>query len=116
MKKLFFILVVMFCAVSCTNKEYCEACKSEIRTLNMQLDIEYHIKEFIWSKLMSNELDYYSFLSYEKGYEKVINEIERLEEKRKDYELEIKKESRKWEFSEITKQTYDNLKKYKYKK
>ena len=112
MKKLFFILVVMFCAVSCTNKEYCEACESEIRTLNMYLNLEYTTKEFIWSKLMSDETDYYSYLYYENEYEKVKNKIKQLEEERKYYELEIKKESRKWEFSEITKQTYDELKKY----
>lgn len=113
MKKLFFILVVMFCAVSCTNKEYCEDCESEIRTLNSQLDLEYHIKEFIYSKLMSDETDYYSYLYHENEYEKVKNRIKQLEKERKYYELEIKKESRKWEFSEITKQTYDELKKHK---
>ena len=113
MKKLFFILVVMFCAVSCTNKEYCEACESEIRTLNMQLDLEYYAKEFIWSKLMSDETSYSLYLFCEKEYEKVKNRIKQLEEERKYYELEIKKESRKWEFSEITKQTYDELKKHK---
>ena len=113
MKKILFILVVMFCAVSCTNKEYCKFCESEIGTLNRQLATEYFVKESIYSKLVSDELDYYSFLSYENEYEKVKNKIERLEEERKYYELEIKKESREWEFSEITKQTYDKLKKYK---
>ena len=68
MKKLFFILVVMFCAVSCTNKEYCEACESEIRTLNMELDLAYYTKKFIYSKLMSDKTDYYLFLSYENEY------------------------------------------------
>lgn len=113
MKKILFILAVMFCAVSCTNKEYCKACESEIRTLNRQLDTEYLVKEFIYSKLVSSELDSYSFLSYENEYEKVKNKIKQLEEKRKYYELEIKKESREWEFSEITKQTYEKLKNYK---
>lgn len=112
MKNLF-ILAVMFCAVSCTNKEYCKACESEIRTLNRQLDTEYFVKEFIYSKLVNGELDYYSFLSYENEYGKVKNNIKQLEKKRNYYELEIKKESREWEFSELTKQTYDELKKYK---
>jgi hypothetical protein len=113
MKKILFILAVMFCAVSCTNKEYCKACESEIRTLNMELNIEYSVKEFIYSKLLSGELDYYTFLYYENEYGKVKNKIEQLEEKRKYYELEIKKESRDWEFSEITKETYDKLKNYR---
>lgn len=113
MKKILFILAVMLCAVSCTNKEYCKACESEIRTLNRQLDTEYFTKEFIYSKLVSGELDSYSFLSYKNEYEKAKNKIKQLEEKRNYYELEIKKESRGWEFSEITKQTYDELKNYK---
>jgi hypothetical protein len=112
MKKILFILAVIFCAVSCTNKEYCKSCESEIRTLNGQLDTEYFIKQFIYSKLTSDEIDYYTHLSYQYEYEKVKNKIEELEEKRKYYELEIKKESREWEFSEITKQTYDKLKNY----
>ena len=113
MKKILFILAVVFCAVSCTNKEYCKTCESEIRTLNMELDIEYSVKEFIYSKLLSGELDYYTFLSYENEYGKVKNKIKQLEEKRKYYELEIKKESRDWEFSERTKETYDKLKNYR---
>ena len=106
MRKILIILTLMIGLCSCgnTNKEYCRACDSELCDIYTQLSHEYSLREFAHQKCMSEYSESWDMEYYRRGAN-----IERLEEDQKYYELEIKKYSKKWEFSKMTQWAYERL-------
>lgn len=106
MRKILIILTLMIGLCSCgnTNKEYCSACDSELCDIYAQLSHEYSLREFAHQKYISGGDE-----SWRYQYYKIDAEIERLEKDQKYYELEIKKYSKKWEFSRMTQWAYERL-------
>ena len=112
MRKILIIaaLIATICSCGNTNKEYCSACDSELCSICIELSLEYSLREFAYQTSMSelqNSLE--SAESWMTEYYIHRDKIERLERDKKHYELEIKKYSKKWEFSESTQRAYERL-------
>ena len=104
------VILAIVCFCSCNNNtDYCRSCEYEIIGINNDLASAYKMEDFCYEKLMSGELTPSEFDSYERSWRKYRNEIDDLEEKRKFYEMEIKKYSNNWEFSSWAKDTYNKV-------
>ena len=109
MKKLIFLFFLSIVIVSCdnTNYKYCDACESEIRYLNYNIGlIEEHL-DSLYQILLRNECSYETYRYLRDKYE---TELKESKEKKKYYEMEVLKCSKKWEYSESTKKSYNDLK------
>ena len=108
MKKFFVaIILALVCFCGCSNKDYCKACEDEISDINYKLVTAYEMKDWCFSEMTSGNINYEGFISLEIHYNKYRDEIEELENERQHYEMEIKKYSKNWKFSELTLHSYE---------
>lgn len=87
LKRIVILVIAIVGFSSCTSREYLNACGIEISTINMQIANEYSQLAVSYQVAIENSC----FTIYNREKQGHLDKIERLEDKRTHYEMELKK-------------------------